>query len=363
MLGGRISWRTVVPLLALTALVVAYATRPESVPIDAGSLTLVAPQVDVEGRVALPPRDAQFRARVVDEADAPIADAMVCLTIGDELRCERSAADGSVDFAGLPRGSGEVVVVATRRDPLRELLPEVSTPEPRLLVLGPELQPLRFAARERSTVQVQLQGPAAAELAGHEVVLLPKQAPYELDAPLVVRALADAQGAVRFDEVRVGAYTLEVRPPWAVGSNWPDLVATAPAAGLAVEVPFSATPVTIAATVSAQRIAVRVLDAAKRPVSGAMIVWRWTAEERRIAPAVTTDAEGRARSASLPLGRWTIIARAGAQQAQSELLLEATTSGEVELTLAPSENKAQSESPDNKSPEKSTEKSPEDQPR
>ena len=47
MLGGRISWRTVVPLLALTALVVAYATRPESVPIDAGSLTLVAPQVDV----------------------------------------------------------------------------------------------------------------------------------------------------------------------------------------------------------------------------------------------------------------------------------------------------------------------------
>jgi hypothetical protein len=182
-----------------------------------------------------------------------------------------------------------------------------------------------------------LQGSAAAELAGHEVVLLPKLAPYELDAPLVVRALADAQGAVRFDEVRVGAYTLEVRPPWAVGSNWPDLVATAPAAGLAVEVPLSATPVAIAATVSAQRIAVRVLDEAKRPVRGAMIVWRWTAEERRIAPAVTTDAEGRARSASLPLGRWTIIARAGAQQAQSELLLEATTSGEVELTLAPSE--------------------------
>jgi len=340
MVGGRISWRTLVPLLALTALIVAYATRPESVPIDAGSLTLVAPQVDVEGRVALPPRDAQFRARVVDETDAPIADAMVCLTIGDELRCERSAADGSVDFAGLPRGSGEVVVVATRRDPLRELLPEVSTPEQRLLVLGPELQPLRFAARERSTVQVQLQGLAATELAGHEVVLLPKQAPYELDAPLIVRALSDAQGAVRCEDVRVGAYSLEVRPSWAVGSNWPNLAATAPSAALAVDVPLSPTPVAIAATLSAQRLTVRVLDAAKRPVSGAMIVWRWTAEERRIAPAVTTDAEGRARSDWLPLGRWTVIARAGALQAQTEVALEATTSTEVELTLSPTETTA-----------------------
>lgn len=334
MIGGRISWRTLVPLLALTALIVAYATRPESVPIDAGSLTLVAPQVDVEGRVALPPRDAQFRARVVDEADAPIADAMVCLTIGDELRCERSAADGAVDFAGLPRGSGEVVVVATRRDPLRELLPEVSTPEPRLLVLGPELQPLRFAARERSAVQVQLQGLAAAELAGHEVVLVPKQAPHELDAPLMLRGVSDPQGAVRFDDVRVGAYTLEVRPPWAVGANWPNLAATAPDAGLAVDVPLSTTPVAIAATVAAHQLTVRVLDAAKRPVNGAWIVWRWTAEDRRIAPAVMTDAEGRARSTWLPLGRWTIIARAGALQAQSEVVVEATTSSEVDLTLA-----------------------------
>lgn len=309
----KLPWRTLLPLTALVALVVAYVARPDELPIDADSLTLIAPQVDIDGPRDLPLRDGAFEALVVDENGAPLPDALVSLVVGDELRGGTSGPDGVVRFGGVPRGPREVLVVASSRDPLRTRVEEGAARQ--RLALGALAAPNRFAGRERGSLAVQVKAPEGVPVEGCEVLLLPERDPHELDAPLPAAVRADAQGAAAFADLRPGAYLVHVRPAWAGGSDWPDLAVPVRLAvgngGQALEI-----------AVAARRVAVQVLDRDGRAVQGAIVQPRPLDAERRVAPAGSTGPDGQWLSDALPAGRWRFDVRAGPLHGASEAALD-----------------------------------------
>lgn len=309
----KIAWRTLLPLAALSALVVAYIARPDELPIDADALTLIAPQLDIDGPRELPARDGVFEALVVDEKGEPLADALVSLVVGDELRGGTSGPDGTIRFGGVPSGAREVLVVAAGRDPLRAKLDDTQAQQ--RLQLGATAPVNRFAGRERGALGVRVGSPDGASCEGCEVQLLPERDPHELDAPLPAAALVDAQGAAAFAGLRPGSYLAHVRPPWAVGADWPDL-----AAPVRVEVDGGARSLDI--VLAARKVELQVLDAGGRPVAGAVVQPRALDADRRIAPAGSSGADGKWSSDALPAGRWLFEVRAGALQGAAETTLD-----------------------------------------
>ena len=321
----KLPWRTLLPLAALVALVVAYVSRPDELPIDADSLTLIAPQVDIDGPRDLATRDGVFEALVVDEIGAPLPDALVSLIVGDELRGGTSGPDGVLRLGGVPRGAREVLVVASSRDPLRTKVEEGAAQQ--RLALGPVAAPNRFAGRERGSLAVQLKASEGVPVEGCEVLLLPEIDPHELDAPLPAAARADAQGAAAFAGLRPGAYLVHVRPGWAAGSDWPDLA-------LPVRMAIGPAPHALEIALAARRVEVQVLDKEGRAVEGALVQPRPLDVERRVAPAGSTGADGKWLSDALPAGRWRFEAQAGALHAATEAVLDGA-GAPLPLSLAP----------------------------
>src|SRR6185369_1403706 len=80
----------------------------------------------------------------------------------------------------------------------------------------PKIARVRLAGEVRSRI--------ATALAGAEVVLIPTAAPETLSAPLPRRAKVGADGRFVFEDLIVGEYRVEVRPEWARGGSWPDLL-------------------------------------------------------------------------------------------------------------------------------------------
>jgi len=147
---------------------------------------------------------------------------------------------------------------------------------------------------------------ASLEPQGYEVVLVPKEDdPLALTGAARRRAVVDAQGIFRFEQVVTSSYRLELLPPWARSGSWPVLD------GVELELAHGgfASPVL---SIRGGSVTGALRDTEGRPIEGAL-VQLWPADHPdRPWPATTTDVDGSFRIGDLPAGPYQLEIRAGA---------------------------------------------------
>ncbi len=159
----------------------------------------------------------------------------------------------------------------------------------------------------------ELIAPLEQSLAGYEVSLRPARPADQLGPEIERRTESDAEGRFLFEDLAAGDYALEVRPPWARGGSWPELVAprtrflrhSAAGGELAFELAFGA-------------LEARVEDGRASPIGGALVVLERRTDPAgapvppgRVWPPVTTEPDGTFRFDDLPPGGYVLTLRAG----------------------------------------------------
>lgn len=306
-----------IPIATLAAFVVAVLLarlRPGEVappPIAPPPAAALAP-------VDFGPRDERVDGRVVAPDGAPVEGALVWLRAGDRAAWTYSGADGRFALESLPRGPWEARIVALGFQPERRTLADTGRPQtielPRPLGPAPSLAPIA-----RSVLAGRVVAPASADLAGSEVVLVPTAPPETLGAPVPRVAEVARDGGFRFDELIHGSYEVELRPKWARGGTWPDLlrgleqrprvVAHGPDAAELVLEPASGA------------IVGRLADESGAPLEGALVLVQTASDTSRVWPPISTGGGGGFEAIDLPAGRYLVTYRAGSASAREEVVV------------------------------------------
>jgi hypothetical protein len=302
-------WSALVPLVALAGFGAAWLVHTPAVipPID---LQLTPPPQTELSEIPLPARVRSLEGVVLEPDGTPAADALVWLLSGDEPRWTYTGADGTFRLAALQRGPWDLRVLADGHLPSALALRDTGTRQE--IRLG---DARRAAPRLTALASAPLNGTvvgAAADLAdGAEVVLTPVLPPEDLDAPLPRRARADAQGRFALPDLIAGDYRVEVLPAWARGGSWPDLarpLTDAEPRAFTHRADGSA-PLTVELVCGGLQGSV--LDAAGRPLEGALVLVAPADRPERPWPPASSDARGAFALRGLPAGRYALSVRAG----------------------------------------------------
>jgi hypothetical protein len=169
----------------------------------------------------------------------------------------------------------------------------------------------------------------SASLSGDEVVLIPTAAPETLGAPVPRRAAVGADGTFALDDLILGEYRIEVRPAWARGGSWPDLLRGLDAPpGPAVDLAAGGAPSFLALDLEVGDVEGRLAGLEGEPIEGGLVLASAAGDPGRVWPPETSRSDGTFAVRGLPAGPYAIAIRAGSAIVQKDVLVrsgEATT--------------------------------------
>lgn len=296
----------ILPLLVLLTLVTAIATHhARPVAWSASPLAIGDPRPLDE----LPERaEGASIAGIVRGPDGTPQNEAIVVVEEREPRWAYTDSGGRFRVDGLPVGNLRVTVWAREHEagsfdviaPAEGL--ELTLDES--LVALPELPPLPTADLA-GTVVAPLSGRG---VAGYEVLLLPARGVTEFGAPVPRRATVAADRSFRFDALILGDYRVVVLPPWAAGSDWPNLCApTSRRMTHAGATTARGTELALAAG----EIRGTVTDLSGRFLEGALCLVSVDALPERVWPSATTAADGSFLIRDLPPEVYRLEIRAG----------------------------------------------------
>ena len=284
---------------------------------------------------ALPPEDLGHGlvARIVDAEGAGVADALVWLRSHDAPRWGYSDRQGRVRVTELAPGPWQALLSAPNFAP--RTLEVAELPAEQTLTLGPARPPVPvFPPMPRTNLSGKLSSPLALAFAGYEIVLVPRDPPETIGAPLPRRAASAADGSFHFDGLIEGAYRVHVLPPWAKNGSWPDLVhADAAQSGGGRAFEHRAGAGELALLLDVARVNGVLVDALGTPVEGALLLLTPVNDEMRPWPPAASGADGHFTLGDLPPGRYAIAVRAGGKSLVQQVELGAGEERALELHL------------------------------
>jgi len=316
-----------IPLGTLAVLLVAFAvtrsTRVERprVPIQAAPAHPLAP-------LEFPAREATLRGRVLDDQGGPVDQALVWLSVQEELAFVETEPDGSFAFERVQSGPRTFNVLANGFEPERFEREEQAAAELVLTKRRAGAPVLAEFARADLAGRVENPGGAQRDLTGYVVALAPEDPPETLGAPIPVRAECARDGSFAFPGLLAGRYVVALLPPFAADGSWPDLLrpwnerARVRFEHGAGDGPHELVLRSIAASV---RGVLR--DTAGGALAGAYVEVTPAGDPARLWPPLSTEADGSFEFADLPPGRFSLSIRAGGDAVR------------LELTLAPGEQR------------------------
>lgn len=285
------------------------------------------PSVDLPD-VVIAAESQSLAGTVVDEAEQPIAEALVMIDLGSEFTWAYTDEQGAYRIDRLPAGESGVIAMAreytTRR--FRVAVPS----EDLVLNLGPRVPPPPTLPDLTSSA---LEGEVIAAIAGrgltdYEVQLIPVDPAQTLGAPAPERCSVGANRAFHFPDLIHGEYRVAILPPWARGGSWPNLCA-------ADSRLYTHSPATtkLVLPIAAGEIAGTVIDSHGDFVMGALIRAHPEATQGRPWIPVQSDAEGAFLIRDLPPGTYLLQATAG--EAYVEELVQVLSRTTSVLDLPP----------------------------
>lgn len=283
------------------------------------------PSVDLP-REVLAVASERLAGRVVDEAGAGIAEALVLAESGDELLWAYTDEQGYFALERVPAGELQLRVVARKFAPLQHSALGGSLDL--LLVLDePVPEPPSLPAIGESDLEGEVAAAIAGRvLLGYEVQLLPRDAPETLGAPIPVRAEVGADRTFRFEGLLHGTYRVRVLPPWARGGSWPDVVDPARA-----ELVHGPSVRRLELKLRAGEIAGRLIDAEGEFVAGALVQVEPVGDPSRPWLPQGSDEEGAFLVADLPPGDYRLRVTAGEADLEHVVEVQAGTTSVVDL--------------------------------
>lgn len=317
--------RVWIPLGTLLALVVAFGVARTLHEEPRRAVIQPSPEADIPP-LELPARAGACAGTVTDAAGAPVAGAVVWLSVADELSFTETRADGAFAFDGVRSGERRFGVLATEFEPQQFTLAETA---PAALVLAQRRPPVPvIPLRPRAVLRGHVEG-AEFELAGCQVVLTPRAPPEELGAPIPARAECDANGVFAFDDLMTGDYTVALLPRWAANGRWPDLLRAADDAQRLAWTHTAAPERELVLEPVAGTVQGVLHDAAGAPLEAALVLLSPAADTSRVWPPISTASDGSFRRTDLPPGKYVLTARAGADAVRLEFTIEPRATREL----------------------------------
>ena len=323
-------WKTWVPLLTLVGLLAGYLvdrtlrSNPEELVIQP------APPKQIPA-LALPPRALSLAGRVVGTADTPLSDALVWLRAGDAPHFAYTDAQGAFRLEAIEEPPWRATVLAQGYAPLvREIAEAAESTTFRMETpLGPPPS-MPMLARTRISGEVRSRRPVT--LAGFEVVLIPTAAPETFSAPLPRRARVGTDGRFAFEDLIVGEYRIEVRPEWARGGSWPDLLrALDGAAPRLLDLAKIGAPTSLPLDLVVGDLGGKLVGLETEAIEGGLVLVAVAGDPSRVWPPETSHADGTFSVRGLPAGRYLLTIRAGSAAFQGEVEVRADETTTVEL--------------------------------
>ena len=272
---------------------------------------------------ALAAEERRLVGRVTASDGSVRAEAAVVRRGSDRTVWAYTDAEGAFELSGLPPGALMLDVLAWPDPPARFEI-EDGAERAELALPAPPAELPRARPIERAALAGVVRDASGAPVAGCEVALEPDfagelaaaeaeraaSALAEFAGQMPRRARTSDDGAFRFEGLALGRYRVAVLPEWARGGSWPDLADPAmralehraPAAGESAELELGT---------CVGRIASRVADTAGRPLRGATLILRSSADRRRLWPPTATDDAGAFAFEDLPPGRYELEVLAG----------------------------------------------------
>ena len=317
-----------VPILTLAGILVGYLVdrtvleQPNELVIQTAPEKRLLP-------LELPARPRTLSGRVVDPAGAPLSDALVWLRAQDAPHFAYTDASGAFRLEAIEDPPWHATVLAVGFAPLVRELPEIGDTTFRMDA------PLGAPPAIPRIARTRLGGEVKGATAGDEVVLIPTAAPETLSAPLPRRAKVGAEGRFVFENLIVGAYGVEIRPEWARGGSWPDLLR-------GIDDPRTRTidlskavdpskPEPLALELAAGGLEGRLAGLEGDPIEGGLVLASAASDPTRVFPPETSRADGTFSMRRLPSGRYLLAVRAGSASAQKEVVVQAGQATAVEL--------------------------------
>lgn len=329
-------------LLVFLAAVVGWfldRSRPDPVPAPAMLLPAPLSQRDL-GQTATDSlagsNERTLSGSVLDSDGNPIAEAAVLRRAADHSSWSITGVDGAFELHDLPAGALVLEVLPWPWMPARFDV-AADSEQVELRIEGPPPQLPRLEPFAHSDARGVLRNAAGDPLAKHEIVLVPTEyaAPQSaLELATLVRGRlprrveTQSDGSFAIAGLVAGSYDIEVRPPWARGGSWPDLLdpLTAPHEHTA-----QAGPLELATAVGS--ISGSVVDNDGTAVEGALLIARLSDERGHLWPPQTTDPEGSFSIRGLPPARYDLEVLAG--EAALVLAEIVVTAGEVSTPAIP----------------------------
>ncbi len=321
---------TWIPLLTLAGVLVGFVVdrtlleQPKELVIQpAPAKRLVA--------LELPARPRGLAGRVVDPSGAPLADALVWLRAHDAPHFAYTDAAGAFQIESIEEPPWRVTILAQGFAPLVRDLEKVEAADTTFRMDAP----LGAAPALPMISRTRLAGEVKGAVAGDEVVLIPTAAPETLSAPLPRRAKVGADGRFTFDDLIVGEYAVEVRPEWARGGSWPDLLRgidepRARTIDLSkVADPSKPDPLALELPVGDLEGKLGGLEG--EAIEGGLVLASAASDPSRVFPPETSRADGTFSMRGLPAGRYLLAVRAGSASVQKEVVVGAGPPTTVDL--------------------------------
>jgi len=321
-------WKVWIPILTLVGVPVgflvdqAFGSKPKELVIQPAPAKQIPP-------LELPPRPRSLAGVVVDPSDAPLADALVWLRAGDAPHFAYTDEKGAFRIDAIEEPPWHATVVAEGFAPMvRDLSQSEETATFRMDAPLGAAPTLPSIARARIAGEVRSRFPAS--LAGDEVVLLPTADPETLGAPVPRRAPVGADGKFAFEDLILGEYRIEVRPAWARGGSWPDLLRALDAPkGRAVDLAAAGAP--LALDLEVGDVEGRLAGLEGEPIEGGLILASQAADPDRVWPPETSRADGTFAVRGLPPGAYALAIRSGSAIVQREVVVRAGEATTVDL--------------------------------
>ena len=329
-------WTIWVPILTLAGILVGYLVdrtlleQPKELVIQPAQAQNLMP-------LELSARPRALSGRVVDPAGAPLADALVWLRAQDAPHFAYTDAQGAFRIEAIEEPPWHATVLAQGFAPLVREIQEIGDATFRMdapLGARPAI-PMIARTRLAGEVKGAAGGAVSPAVPRGEVVLIPTASPETLSAPLPRRARIGADGRFAFEGLIIGEYGVEVRPEWARGGSWPDLLR-----GLddprtrTIDLAKSADPSKpgpLALELAVGDLEGKLAGLEGEPIEGGLVLASVASDPSRVFPPETSLADGTFAMRGLPAGRYLLAVRAGSASVQKEIVVRAGQATPVEL--------------------------------
>lgn len=321
----RPGWMGWIPLVTLVALAAAWARSRGAHGPDPPRVDPAAAEVTF-APLESPLGGARLRGTVRSAGGAAVPEALVLARVADLPAWTYTDERGQFELSGLPPGP-LLVRVCSRRYEVEDFLVEVPADGERLLLTQELGAPATLPALERAELVGDVSPPWPEWIVtGYEVALIPVDPPQAFGAPVPRRARVAPDRSFRFEGLILGRYRVAVLPPWAAGSAWPDLAASA-----ARELEHTRAGPRRNVPLEAGLVEALVTDVGGAPLEGALVLLHPLDDPGRIWPPFATGADGRLALRDLPPGGYALSVSAGGAEVRRTIEVRAGMTHRVDL--------------------------------